>query len=206
MILYEQQVTSIMNQEIEIEFKQLIGENTYNAMLEHFKDVRTPIAEQTNHYFDTEMFELRDAGAALRVRNKSNRYILTLKEPHDKGLLETHQEITNREFTVLQTHGTPPDGDVAKRIAELISSSPHLDYLGYLKTARSEVTLDKGLLVLDRSEYFNFVDYELEFECTDEIEGQLAFSELLSEWQLQKNTPPNKIQRFFQAKTERFQD
>ncbi|SES19747.1 CYTH domain-containing protein [Salisediminibacterium halotolerans] len=193
-----------MNQEIEIEFKQLIDENTYDNMLDYFQHMRTPIAEQTNHYFDTAVFGLRSAGAALRVRNKNSRCILTLKEPHEKGLLETHQELTEEEFLQMKNSGTVPGGDVAHRIADLTGSpQPDVQYLGYLKTARSEAKLDDGLLVLDKSNYFDFTDYELEFECSDETEGKKAFERLLQDWQLERNAPRNKIERFYQAKTDR---
>ena len=194
-----------MNQEIEIEFKQLLDERTYHQLLDFYYSERSPVQVQTNHYFDTAHYLLRSKGAALRVRRKSNRYILTLKEPHANGLLETHQELSPNTFETFKAEGTLPSGNVAKQVKNLLEAYlPNFQYLGYLKTERSEVPIkDAGLLVLDRSLYFDAIDYELEFECTDEATGQHAFRQLLQKWNLTENTPPNKIQRFFDARQAR---
>lgn len=50
-----------------------------------------------NHYFETPNFSLKEAGSALRIRHKGETYTLTLKQPAEVGLLETHQVVTENE-------------------------------------------------------------------------------------------------------------
>ncbi|MCY7706811.1 CYTH domain-containing protein, partial [Bacillus safensis] len=38
-------------------------------------------------------FDIKSQLAALRMREKNGQWVLTLKEPHEIGLLETHQTI-----------------------------------------------------------------------------------------------------------------
>ncbi|PTL40182.1 CYTH domain-containing protein [Alkalicoccus saliphilus] len=187
-----------MTQEIEIEFKQLIDEKTYQEMMDYYQDKLT--FTQVNHYFETSSLGLKQLGAALRVREKDNGYVLTLKQPHETGgLLETHQEIGSSAFTALQQKGLLPQGETTDQLITLLGTMPELQYLGMLQTERLETELDEGILVLDRSDYVNVTDFELEFECRDEVKGKEAFNKLLQKWNLTWNQPDNKIARFYKA-------
>ncbi|MCR6095794.1 CYTH domain-containing protein [Salipaludibacillus agaradhaerens] len=189
-----------MTQEIEIEFKQLIDKNTYEAMLTYFQNKRHPIITQINHYFETKNFLLKDKKSALRVRYKEGDYILTLKQPHSSSLLETHQHLDEKSFKDFKNSGCLPEGAVKKQLSTLLNlQTVHFTYLGYLTTERSEVPIKEGLLVLDKSSYFNTTDYELEFECGDYDSGKLFFLNFLEKWQMSWNKPKNKIERFYEA-------
>lgn len=189
-----------MNQEIEIEFKNLIKKDQYQTLLNDYSSSRTPIFKQVNHYFDTKTFSLKNLKSALRVRYKQNKYVLTLKQPHSTGLLETHQRLTDEEFAFLKEHGTIKSGDVSKQISQLIGKSiPKLSYLGQLTTERSEIPLKEGLLVLDKSYYFDRVDYEIEFECEEASRGRIDFQQLINSWGLPWIEPMNKIERFYEV-------
>ncbi|WP_158282228.1 CYTH domain-containing protein [Salipaludibacillus keqinensis] len=190
-----------MNQEIEIEFKNLINKDVYHDLLKKYESSRSPIFKQVNHYFDTDLFSLKAKGAALRVRYKKEGYILTLKQPHEGAILETHQSISESEFLSFKQHGSLTSGDVYHQLIELLENNlPPLHYLGYLTTERTEISLNDGLLVLDKSYYFDEIDYEIEFECTEAVAGQAAFEKLLENWKLDWVKPANKIERFYQAK------
>ncbi|UTR15344.1 CYTH domain-containing protein [Salipaludibacillus sp. LMS25] len=189
-----------MTQEIEIEFKQLIDKYTYEAMLTYFDNIRTPIIAQTNHYFETENFLLKDKKSALRVRYKEGDYVLTLKQPYHNSLLETHQHLNKQAFNDFKQQGVIPDGAVKKQLSTLLNlQTVSFTYLGYLTTERSEAPIEEGLLVLDKSAYFNTTDYELEFECDDYHSGKLFFHNFLEKWQLTWHEPKNKIERFYEA-------
>jgi uncharacterized protein YjbK len=191
----------IVSQEIEIEFKNLINKQQYLTLLNDYSSLRGPIFEQVNHYFDTESFLIKASQSALRVRYKGNNYVLTLKQPHPEGLLETHQKISDLEFVTLKQQGTIPNGEMATQLRDLLGGPvPKLAYLGHLTTTRTEIALDQGLLVLDKSSYFDQVDYEIEFECDDASSGRRAFKQLIDSWGLSWKEPENKIQRFYHAK------
>ncbi|WP_270181648.1 CYTH domain-containing protein [Alkalihalobacillus sp. CinArs1] len=185
-----------MAQEIEIEFKNMLTEEEYDALLASYELSHDDIKTQTNDYFDSDQFILRDKGAALRVRKKKNRLVLTLKEPAQQGLLETHQNITEETFQSIKETGQLPNGEVYQQVAKL-GLAENLFHLGSLTTHRAEVKLPTGLLVLDHSEYLGCEDYELEFEVTDFEEGERAFYQLLEKHGIEIRKAKNKIQRFF---------
>ncbi|WP_347550704.1 CYTH domain-containing protein [Pseudalkalibacillus hwajinpoensis] len=185
-----------MSQEVEIEFKNMLTKEEYDNLLDAYR--LTDIQTQTNDYFDSKDFLLREKGAALRVRSKHDKLVLTLKEPASEGLLETHQAITVAQFDSIKTTNQLPDGDVFDQIKNLGIHSP-LFHLGSLTTHRAEVTIDSGLLVLDHSEYLDREDYELEFEVKEYEAGKRAFHSLLHNHHIPERSANNKIFRFFLA-------
>ncbi|WP_251352988.1 CYTH domain-containing protein, partial [Staphylococcus aureus] len=64
-----------------------------------------------------------------------------------------------------------------------------LSILGALTTYRQETQYQGDLLVLDKSEYLDTTDYELEFEVKDYDQGLQKFQSLLNEWNLEHKQP-----------------
>jgi adenylate cyclase len=65
-----------------------------------------------------------------------------------------------------------------------------------IKTLRHEVSLESGLLVLDKTTFINdIIDYELEFETKNYETGLIAFEKLLEENNIDKNPAKPKIAR-----------
>lgn len=194
-----------MSQEIEIEFKQRLNQFTYERLMDHYKQDRSPVFHQVNHYFETPDYLLKSHGSALRVRETNGQLTLTFKQPHSEGLLETHESLSEETFTAFKNSGNLPDGEVKAQIQSLLKTAdlPKLVYFGSLATDRSEIALDEGLLVLDRSTYVGITDYELEFESSNYEQGRNFFDELLRSLRLTPDEPSNKIRRFFEAKAKR---
>ncbi|TMW74048.1 CYTH domain-containing protein [Alteribacter natronophilus] len=186
-----------MNQEIEIEYKNLLDENEYSRLKDTFFTRDTPFS-QTNHYFDTEDFLLKEHGSMLRIREKNSGYVLTLKQPHEKGLLETHQNLSENEADAAFNGSGIPEGDVLHHLNKSLNvEGRFLTYLGSLTTKRLETEMDEGLLVLDESTYLGVTDYELEFESSDEDRGRKAFQQLLREFSIKERHTMSKSHRFF---------
>ena len=190
-----------MSQEVEIEFKNMLTKDEYHTLLKAYELGEEDIKTQTNDYFDTKGFLLREKGAALRVRNKNNTLFLTLKEPASEGLLETHQSITQDTYDFIKSKGQLPAGEVQDQLYKL-GIHTELVHLGSLTTHRAERTTDSGLLVLDHSEYLTREDFELEFEVTNYEEGKRAFHDLLGQHHIEERNAKNKILRFFLASQE----
>ncbi len=190
-----------MSQEVEIEFKNMLTKEEYEILLSTYRISEEQIQTQTNDYFDTKHFHIREKGAALRVRSKNDKLVLTLKEPAEEGLLETHQTISNEIFRSIQSNGVLPVGEVGEQLKNLgVDSS--LVHLGTLTTHRAEVQTNNGLLVLDHSEYLDREDYELEFEVKDFEVGTRDFQSLLNNHHIPERVAKNKILRFFLASKE----
>ena len=191
-----------MVQEIEIEFKNLLTKNEFELLMQKYNVTIKDFISQENYYFDTADFSLKDKQSALRIRKKQDKYILTLKQPHEQGLLETHQELTeNQAFTLLNSEVAQIfDGSVKEAVSALGINPDALQYLGALKTDRIEIIDNENILVLDHSFYLNHEDYELEYEVKDPETGKNKFLEILEQNNIPLRTTKNKIQRFFELK------
>jgi uncharacterized protein YjbK len=191
-----------MSQSIEIEFKNLLTDTEYERIKKHFRLDPSLFFLQENHYFDTPDFSLRENGAALRIRQKGNRFELTLKQPVPSGLLETNQILTNEEATHALTNNQIPPGQITQYILDMSINPDSVTFFGTLTTERAEWEYQNGLLVLDKSSYLETIDYELEYEVKEYTEGEIQFIQLLQNLQIPQRKTDNKIKRFYQRKYE----
>jgi uncharacterized protein YjbK len=189
-----------MKQEIEIEFKNLLTEEEFRLLLIEYSLSESQFTLQQNHYFDTASFSLKETGAALRIRYKKGVYTLTLKQPLEEGILETHQSLSNEEANNMLTGGSLVQGDVYSIVQSLQVDPTSIIYLGTLETNRAEVLYRDGTLVFDHSHYLNKDDFELEYEATHFKQGQEDFATLLKKYGIPTRKTENKIRRFFNEK------
>ncbi|OCA87353.1 CYTH domain-containing protein [Pseudobacillus wudalianchiensis] len=189
-----------MSQELEIEFKNMVSETDFKRLVDAFHLQVEDFQIQHNHYFDTENFLLKQAGCALRIREKNRTFELTLKEPAADGLLETNQEISQAEAKALLTSNAFPDGPVKKAISYVITDLAELKPFGTLSTKRAEVDYKGGLLVFDHSLYLGREDYEIEYEAVERKSGEEIFKDFLKSYQLPLKQADNKVRRFYNEK------
>jgi uncharacterized protein YjbK len=191
---------TVMAETIEIEFKNLLTKVEYENLLKTFNVEDKDIVKQSNHYFDTPNFSLKDLGSALRIREKKNSFELTLKQPADVGLLETTQHLSSNEFEAAIKQQIFPEGIVQERLEQLDIAFTNIVYFGFLTTKRAEFPYKEGLLVLDHSFYLEKEDYEIEYEVEDFQTGLLVFQELLKQYDIPVRKTQNKIARLYQQK------
>ncbi len=189
-----------MNQEIEIEFKNLLTKEEYERITERYFPDQHPIANQVNHYFDTKTFSLKNLHSALRIREKQGKRVLTLKQPLKEGILETHQALSENEAETIIQHGILPAGQVADLLFDMGIQPQSLHYFGSLETNRMELEIEGGLLVLDHSLYLGHEDFELEFEAIHYENGKKQFEDLLKSLNIPSRSTDNKIKRFYDRK------
>ena len=191
---------TFMSTNNEIEFKQILDQDTYSKIYELYIKNQSPF-KQTNFYIDTENFKLKKHQAALRIRVKDDMYEMTLKVPAEVGLTEYNHSV-NIEPKLdmsLQLSQLPKDiKNILEHDFNILENE--LKVLGNLTTYRLETDYQNELLVLDKSEYLGKTDYELEFEVHSYDEGYSKFKSLLQHFNLQHQKPLNKVQRFFQEK------
>ena len=187
-----------MSQNIEIEFKNLLSEQEFNRLLDHFHVDSANFFKQENHYFDTDDFSLKQLGCALRIREKREGFEMTLKQPHPEGILETNEKINHKSAQSLLS-GAPLQGGVVKeQLTQMNINTDQLHYFGSLVTERTEFDYMDGLLVLDSSIYLNVQDYEVEYEVTNREKGEAVFLNLLSELNIPLRKVKNKVKRFYE--------
>jgi uncharacterized protein YjbK len=189
-----------MSQEIEIEFKNLLTKSEFIKIKDAFHIEDQDFILQENHYFDTPQFSLKELGAALRIRKKQDQYVMTLKEPAEIGLLETHHSLSDEEAHSMMKTGILIKGQIVERLTSLGIDVTNIVYFGSLSTLRAEKNYENGLLVLDHSRYLTVEDYELEYEAKDEGIGKQMFTTLLQELNIPVRNTKNKIRRFYEQK------
>lgn len=190
-----------MKQEIEIEFKNLLTQEEFQQLQNHFNLKEQHFKHQVNHYFDTPDYRLKKHGAALRIREKDGKYVLTLKQPATEGLLESHESLQEKQAQAILSNNTIPAGKIAAIIqTEFSIQTEQLHCFGSLATSRAELDYRGGTLVFDHSRYLNKEDFELEYEVTDYTVGKVAFENLLKELNIPSRETDNKIKRFYNEK------
>ena len=194
-----------MSQEVEIEFKTQLNKSDYTNLIETYQVTPGDFFTQTNVYYDTPTFALKDLGMGLRIRLFETSAELTLKSPladHTTGLLETTDTLTVKQGQALvQSNQILNTGHVAKFLSDLGIPSEELVIQANLTTKRVEKQLTPtALLVLDESWYHGQHDYELEMEVVDAQAGELFFKKFLVSHNLAYTPTANKIQRAIKAK------
>ncbi|MEK4906289.1 CYTH domain-containing protein [Niallia sp. FSL M8-0099] len=188
------------NQNIEIEFKNMLTKEEYELLLTHFQVGKEDLFEQENHYFDTNDFALKANHSALRIRKKKAEYELTLKQPHPDGLLETNKTLSKAESDDIFFTGKINDEQISSLLRNMNIDPASIIYFGSLRTIRAEKQIGNGLLVLDHSFYLKKEDYELEYEVSNREEGEIYFQELLATLKIPVRKTKNKVRRFYEEK------
>lgn len=182
-----------MNEHIEIEYKILLNQKTFQKILNHYPHYHDYI--QTNYYFTHPL--LQQKKYMLRIREKNQQYELTLKRPlhghqienniqlsqEEKDAFFNQQYLSNEITDILQKEGIDP-----------ITLQQQFS----LTTHRYDIELKEGILSLDKNTYLDQTDYELEFEVYNKKEGYIKFLEIIKPFKIKytKNCP-SKIKRVY---------
>lgn len=160
-----------MSTNLEIEAQSIINEEEYKKVLAFLNLNVKPII-QTNYYIDSEDNILYKHKYSLRMRVKD--YIeMTLKIKLSDGQhIENNILLNEQEFNNFLEKKEFPENDIRAILENDGIDISKLQVLTFLKTSRIEVELDKGyLLAIDKNEYNNKIDYELEVESNNLEDG-----------------------------------
>ncbi|MBP5694910.1 MAG: CYTH domain-containing protein [Bacilli bacterium] len=151
---------------IEIEAKALISEEEYKNLLEKLDYEPCSTFDQVNYYIETKHFDLKKLGVGLRIRVIDGKYVMTLKSPMSEGLLEKEETISEDQFQLFEKKNIFPECTLKDFIIMLGFEIKKLKVMANLRTHRCRFELDEGkhYLCIDKNEYNNLVDYELELE------------------------------------------
>ncbi|MDQ8758790.1 CYTH domain-containing protein [Streptococcus ruminantium] len=182
-----------MKNHLEIEYKTLLTKSEYKRLLPDFSDVN-PVF-QTNHYIDTPDFDLKNNRLSLRIRTFEEMAELTLKIPQEIGNQEYNQALDIQTARALLTQFQLPTGQIADIISITAIPLNRLAVWGSLTTERYEKETSIGLMALDKNDYLDQTDYELEVEVTDADEGKILFDEFLKKKSIQFKYASSKVAR-----------
>jgi len=190
-------------QNIEIEYKNLLTKNEYKRLLSALPFPEKGM-KQINYYFETADLQLARKKCALRIREKNNKYTLTIKEPHPDGILETHATLTEEEAEQWIKGKPVLKPTIEQQLRSLQISPKELISYGNLTTFRRSILIDRCELVIDHSKYNDRHDFELELEAPDQKTGKALFQNILKTYNIQQRKVKNKIERFFSTLPDKY--
>lgn len=186
-----------MDRQLEIEFKVLINQEIYHTILKEYQSFNSKTYIQTNHYLTHPVLE--KLKYMLRIREKEGSYELTLKQKAKIGNIETNIPITKEIKDKIFSHEVV-ENEIFSILKKYNIDMTTLENPYSLTTTRSDIMLPTGLLSIDKNQYLNKEDYEIEFEVTDYTKGKEAFLALIKPYNITytKNCD-SKIKRVKQA-------
>lgn len=165
-----------MNDNTERELKMTLTEEQYNQIRKDFDF--DSCFEQTNTYYDTPDHRLSSQRGAFRIRKLPDHNVITLKLPLD--------EITKQEYEYPTKANTPEELNAKER--KLLKDKAGVDLplqkIAGFTTQRCIKELPDAELCLDRTDFGNAVDYELEYEYSHDHDGISVFNQILARYGL----------------------
>lgn len=176
-----------MKQNIEIEYKVIVSKEKFNAFL-----ADAPITEeiyQTNFYYDTEDYQLYQAGVTLRIRQIEDSYYFTLKERARHHSVEHEVMVSENSLSVL---ATPTIANLLKKFNLTLP----IQLVGELSTCRKIYHDQYGEWCFDQNFYSNTEDYEIEYELHEGITDAFKhFLTVLRKYKIRYKKAPGKRYR-----------
>jgi uncharacterized protein YjbK len=170
-----------MQQNLEIEVKSLVNEEQFKVICEYFKVNSDEFKVQTNHYFDTiNQKILKIHHSALRIREVSDKYLLTFKVKQINGINELEYQIDKETFKQLIDGTVSLKGHFDEIFKNFKIKPEDVIYISSLTTKRFSLPYLNGEIFLDINYYNNKCDYEIEYETSSYDYGNNVLTELFS--------------------------
>ena len=142
---------------IEKEKKLLLSKEEYYCLLEHFGKGKS-ITKQINYYFDTDDLSMNERNITCRIRFKDGKYKATIKK-----------------HSIVEESSYETDIEVREGLHDNVFVDLGLQMKGKLITERCALMeSDHYTVFLDRNEYQNCIDYELEIEYASNFEQEAS--------------------------------
>ena len=155
-----------MSRDIEIEAKSLISKEDYESLLLKYQEKYPPYI-QVNYLLNPSDIPLKDSLLAIRIRVKEKESEFTTKINLEEGKLEINQKLTPNELNLFLNENIIPKGEVYNELLKRKMCNPEkLEIFAILKTTRFDIHGKGHLISVDKSEYLDVVDYEIECEST----------------------------------------
>lgn len=184
-----------MEQKHKYQFKTLLTLEEYIKLLKRFSGYTSDV--QTNHYFDTARFSLKALDASLRIRERDT-LELTFKRKKGYAMQDFTIPVDQAFFDELKETGVLPDIEIKSQLNALIGDQKLTNYIS-LSTTRIYLSYKSGIVLIDKSEYLNTIDYELSFLVSNYNEGKKEFIQLISELGITYTKSEKKIKRALKA-------
>ena len=177
---------------IEVEYKILVSKENFDKLSNLYPN--KTFNKQVNTYYDTKNNDLRRMHCGMRIREKDNKFLITLKVPTLRGHEEFECYVQENSANMFKT------SDI-HLILEKLGIHEDVIAIGECTTYRAVIETDKAELCFDINEYNGITDYEIEYEQTCDHDGITEFNKILSQVGLTYfRNCPSKIKRTLDTK------
>lgn len=191
-------MTSTANntKEVTAEFKTLLSKQEYERIFKLYKDIQGDI--QTNYYFDTKRFTLKASNAVLRVKRTDRGLTYILERKKGYNFVKIKEDMTENEFNELKETGKIVNPVILAELTDIIKDQLVVNFMS-LATFRISFQYKRGKVSLDRCEYVNTVDYELEYQASNRDSGKTDFIGIIKEFNITYKKSQVKLKRAYDA-------
>lgn len=151
---------------IETELKAMLSYDQYEILMDMF--TWDSAVSQTNHYYTDKSGELKNHGITFRIRTIDNKSVIQVKKhTNSNSPLQICEE---NEFEI----DFIPQEFSQNEIKEMTGIEISTSYIGDLTTIRNSCMYCDGVeICLDKNDYLDTTDYEIEIEYTSPIPDEL---------------------------------
>ena len=174
----------------EIELKMLLTKEQFNQLLQNYLPAN--FIKQTNYYFAA----VNNAkNQSIRIREKENKYLFTLKEKHEDYVQEYEKYTNDLSFE--------NDHEIMDILSKRNLVGPYTK-IGELTTERYMVIINnQAELCFDINHYNGITDYEIEYEVIQPHNHQETFLNILASANITyQPNPISKVKRCIDTKKE----
>lgn len=179
---------------LEFEKKIILNKHEYEFLDSNFFN-DAQIIHQTNYYYDTPKLELNEKNITARIRETDGKFVSMIKDHSDRQTDCSIETICNTSNEYDETY--------FRKLG--------LSCYGKLHTMRKIIIFSNIYFMLDKNEYLDVVDYELEIEyqvgfekkamqCIKQLSEVLKENVVVScseEFMRRLGTSESKTERFF---------
>ena len=174
---------------MEYEARVMIDENQYLAISDFYLKNSKKYHELTNnnYYYDTPECEIINNNMMLRIRNvDGNKDEVTLKVKDINGDKEITREVDGiiNYSESLFNQGLLND-EMLKKLEEKNINPQRINLLTSLFTNRIEVDEDGYILVIDKNQYCDVIDYNLEVESNSRENAKKYLLEICDKFNIE---------------------
>lgn len=166
--------------EMEYEARVMLDKSKYDLLVKNHTSFNMISSTNENYYYDTVDLALTHHSMVLRKRIKGSEKELTLKI---KGI-DGDKEITIDDIDESKDLSLIISENMKKEISSIGVNKNDLHLVSILKTERKEIFFDDYTLVIDKNDYNNKTDYNLEIEAKNKSVAELILTNYIKQYSI----------------------
>lgn len=160
-----------MEKHIEKEYKLLVNKEQFETLLANYPNLTFTL--QINYYYDNQQLEIMNQHGAMRIREKEQQFIFTLKKVIHDDLFEYECVVPKNDASIFNL----PE---IKQVLDDFNIIGPFCQINQLETKRAVFATPLYELCFDINTYGDIIDYEIEYEYRKNHDGLSNFQSILN--------------------------